>query len=252
VQLASKLVPGPIRRIQNPTTRRLTIFAIVAVLGIGVALAVLIGVTLLRSDDPNLAEAAPPLPAGTSSSAASTSGSAPLHFVVDTGSQIESVVREQLTVAPVPSNAVSIAKGVKGDLYLTKDGLATGQKSSFTVDLLSLKSDESLRDRAMRGSLNTDKFPNATYTIESLTGWPSNYEGGKQVALTKTGTMLIRETSKPITWKVLARQGGDYLTAIADTDFKMSDFGITPPNASITRVEDGVHLQITLIAKLQK
>jgi polyisoprenoid-binding protein YceI len=120
------------------------------------------------------------------------------------------------------------------------------------VDLLSLKSDEALRDRAMRGSLNTDKFPTATYTIESLTGFPSNYGDAKQVSMTMTGTMNIHDTNKPVTWTVLARQGGDYLTAIADTDFKMSDFGITPPNASITRVEDGVHLQITLIARLQK
>jgi hypothetical protein len=246
-----KLIPGPIRRIQNPTTRRLTIIGILAVLGIVAAIAILVGVTLLRNDDPNLAVQAPPLPAGSSTSAASTSGG-PLHFVVSEGSQIESVAREQLTVAPVPSNAVSIARGVKGDLYLSKDGLATGQKSSFTVDLLTLKSDESLRDRAMRGSLNTDKFPNATYTIESLTGFPSSYEGNKQVSMTMTGTMNIHDASKPITWTVLARQGGEYLTAIADTDFKMSDFGITPPNASITRVEDKVHLQITLIAKLQK
>ena len=71
-----------------------------------------------------------------------------------------------------------VARGVKGDLYLSKDGLASGQKSSFTVDLLSLKSDESLRDRAMRGSLNTDKFPNATYTIESLTGEAMNGRSG--------------------------------------------------------------------------
>jgi polyisoprenoid-binding protein YceI len=104
----------------------------------------------------------------------------------------------------------------------------------------------------MRGSLNTDKFPNATYTIESITGFPANYGGGNQVSLTMTGTMNIHDTSKPITWTVLARQGGDYLTAIADTDFNMSDFGITPPNASITRVENKVHMQVTLIAKLQK
>jgi len=89
------------------------------------------------------------------SGTASAQGSTPLHFVVDTGSQVKTVVREQLTVAPVPSNAVSIAPGITGDLYLTKDGLASAQKSTFTVDLMSLKSDEALRDRAMRGSLSS-------------------------------------------------------------------------------------------------
>ena len=90
------------------------------------------------------------------------------------------------------------------------------------------------------------------FTIDTISGFPANYSGGKEVQMSMTGSMTIRETTKPVTWKVFARQGGDYLTAIADTDFKMTEFGITPPNASITRVEDGVHLQVTLIARLQK
>lgn len=251
MSLLEKLYPGPIRRIENPTVRRAVLSAIVGALALGIALVALIAVTLLRSDDPDLATNAPPLPAGASGTA-QAQGSTPLHFVVDKGSQVKTVVREQLTVAPVPSNAVGIAPGITGDLYLTKDGLASSPKSSFTVDLLTLKSDEALRDRAMRGSLATDRFPTAKFTIDSVTGFPANYSGGKEVELTMTGSMTIRETTKPVTFKVFARQGGDFLTAIADSDFKMSDFGITPPNASITRVEDGVHMQITLIAKLQK
>ena len=222
-----QIYPGPIKRIENGTVRRLVLGGIITVLVLGVALVALIAVTLLRNDDPNLAAGAPPLPAGASGTAKVSD--TPLHFTVSDGTQVKSVVREQLTVAPVPSNAVSIARGVTGDLYLTKDGIANGQKSQFKVDLLSLKSDESLRDRAMRGSLNTDKFPVATYTIESITGFPANYGEAKQVELAMTGTMNIHDTSKPITWKVLARQGGEYLTAIADTDFKMSDFGIRHP-----------------------
>ena len=249
--LLEKLYPGPIRRIENTSVRRMVLGAIVGVVVLAVAFVALIAVTLLRSDDPDLATNAPPLPAGASGTA-QAQGSTPLHFVVDTGSQVKTVVREQLTVAPVPSNAVGIAPGITGDLYLTKDGLAPAQKSSFTVDMLSLKSDEALRDRAMRGSLATDRFPTAKFTIDSLTGFPANYSGGKEVEMTMAGSMTIRETTKPLTFKVFARQGGDFLTAIADTDFKMSEFGITPPNASITRVEDGVHLQVTLIAKLQK
>jgi len=250
--LLAKIYPAPLRRIENDTVRRLVIGGGLVVGLLVVALVALIAVTKLRDDDPNLAVGAPPLPAGTSSNPASTAGSSPLHFTIAEGTQVKYVVREQLTVAPVPSNAVGIARGITGDLYLGKDGLAKDQKSQFKVDLMTLKSDEALRDRAMRGSLGTDKTPIATYTIESITGWPASYGDAKQVSLTMTGTMNMHDQNKPITWTVLARQGGDYLTAIADTDFKMTDFGITPPNASITRVEDGVHLQITLIAKLQK
>lgn len=249
--LLGKLYPGPIRRIENTTTRRIVLGTVIGVVVLAVAFVALIAVTLLRNDDPNLATNAPPLPAG-SSGTARAQGDAPLHFVVDKGSSVKTVVREQLTVAPVPSNAVANAPGITGDLYLTKDGLASGQKSSFTVDLLSLKSDEALRDRAMRGSLATDRFPTAKFTIDSITGFPANYSDAKEVEMTMTGSMTLRETTKPLTFKVFARQAGEFLTAIADTDFKMTEFGITPPNASITRVEDGVHMQVTLIAKLQK
>jgi polyisoprenoid-binding protein YceI len=251
MRLLGWLYPGPIRRIENDWLRRMLLGAVAGLFVLAIALVALIAVTVLRSDDPDLATNAPPLPAGASGTAQAQGGT-PLHFVVDKGSQVKTVVREQLTVAPVPSNAVGIASGITGDLYLTKDGLASGQTSSFTVDLLSLKSDEALRDRAMRGSLATDRFPTAKFTIESITGFPAGYNSGREVEMTMTGSMTIRETTKPLTFKVFARQGGDYLTAIADTDFKMTEFGITPPNASITRVEDGVHLQVTLIAKLQK
>ena len=43
---------------------------------------------------------------------------------------------------------------------------------------------------------------------------------------------------------------GDTLSAIADTDFKMTDFGITPPDVSLAKSENGVHLQIRILAKL--
>src|ERR1043165_2028799 len=169
MSLLGKLYPGPIRRTENACVRRGVLGIMVGALVLGIAFVALIAVTLLRSDDPDLAKNAPLLPAGANGTA-QAQGGAPLHFVVDKGSQVKTVVREQLTVAPVPSNAVGIAPGITGDLYLTKDGLASGQKSTFTVDLLSLKSDEALRDRAMRGSLATDRFPTAKFTIDSITG----------------------------------------------------------------------------------
>src|SRR5688572_20665801 len=122
MSLLAKLYPGPLRRIENSTARRLALAVAIGLPILVVALVALIAATMLRSDDPDLAKNAPLLPAGASSTA-QAQGSTPLHFVVDKGSQVKTVVREQLTVAPVPSNAVGIAPGITGDLYLTKDGL---------------------------------------------------------------------------------------------------------------------------------
>ncbi|HLF76189.1 MAG TPA: YceI family protein [Dehalococcoidia bacterium] len=245
----------PFNRVQNPKTRKLAYIAAglvaLAVVAIVIGYVVLYAVV---SDDPNLAETAPPIPTAVSGARKPSlpSGTTVLHFVVDKGSSAKYVAREQLSFAPVPTTAVGETKDVTGDIYLTRLGLAPGQKSSFKVDLRTITSDESLRDRAMKGvnALATDRFPFAEFVIESVPGFPTDYSPDKEVQLTMTGSLTLRETTKPVTWNVHARSSGDYLTAIADIDLKMTDFGITPPVASNARVEDGVHLQVTLYAKL--
>jgi polyisoprenoid-binding protein YceI len=242
----------PFNRIENSRTRRLVYIASGVVVLAVLAVVAVVAVTLFRSDDPDLATEAPPIPTAASGSRL-TSVSAPgglMHFVIEQGSKAKYVAREQLSVLPVPSNAVGETSAVTGDLYLTKEGLSPSQKSGFKVDLRTLRSDEALRDRAAAGALASDRFPFAQFTIDTVNGFPASYSENKQVELTLNGMLTLRETTKPVTWKAFARQSGEFLTAIADTDIKMTDFGISPPVASVARVEDPLHLQITLIAKL--
>ncbi len=244
-------------RIENPRTRKFayiaTGLAAVAVVAIIVGYIVLYAVV---SDSPNLAGTAPPIPtaAAGAKKVSLPSGSTVLHFVVDTGSSAKYVAREQLSFAPVPTHAVGTTKDVTGDLYLTKQGLATDQKSSFKVNVSTITSDESLRDRAMKGAtaLGTDQYPMAVFVFDSLSGFPTDYSAEKEAVLQMSGNLTLKATTKPVTWTVHARTNGEYLTAIADIDLKMTDFGITPPVSSNARVEDGVHLQVTLFAKLAK
>ena len=122
--------------------------------------------------------------------------------------------------------------------------------SKFTVDLSTLKSDESLRDNFIkRNTLETSKYPDAVFTVESVDGFPSSYTENQQVQLTLNGTLSVHGVDKPVTWTVLARQSGDTLTATADTDIKFTDFGMSPPNVQIARAKDGIHLQVVLVAR---
>gem|GEM_PF-4054634 len=228
------------------------LLAIAAVVVIA-AIAAVAAMTLLKSEPPDLATNAPAIPGlapGAKVTAAAIPPSGVFHYTVDKGSKAKYVAREQLAVVPVPNEVAGETADITGDLYLTKDGKAGDQKSAFKVDLRTLRSDQSLRDRLLPGTLATDKFPFASFTLESVDGFPPNYVEGKEVALTLKGSLTVRETTKPITWKAFARRAGEYLTAIADTDIKMTDFGVTPPTVSVSRVEDGLHLQVTLVGKL--
>jgi polyisoprenoid-binding protein YceI len=218
----------------------------------------------LRSDDPDLLTEAPPIP----TSAASGVDTAPTQtpeaaaetvpaielpegvrrFVVASGESSAKYVVEE-TLSGLPATAVGVTTDVAGEIYLTAGGLYDGIESKFTVDLSTLKTDESRRDNFVRSNvLETSRFPLAEFIIESIDGFPADYVEGEEASLTLLGTMTIKDVSMPVTFTVLARQAEDTLTATADTQFLMSDFGIDPPQVTIAKAKDGVVLQVVIIA----
>jgi polyisoprenoid-binding protein YceI len=230
-----------------------------AVLGV----VALVAITLVRDDDPNLQTTAPEIPITPGADVAppgsgTSSGAGVLRFTVDPAqSSATYVVREKLARLPIETDAVGVTADtstgdVTGDLYVTRTGLDTATKSTFKVDLNTLRSDESLRDNFVRNNtLQTNRGNNryAEFTIDSVSGFPSGYAEGTEVSLTLTGQMTIRGVTKPVTFQVKARQAGEFLTATADTSFNMSEFGITPPNVPTARAQDLVQLQVVLVAK---
>jgi polyisoprenoid-binding protein YceI len=240
------------------TRKHLLIFAGVGLLAALAAVVTVVAVQLVRSDDVDLETEAPAIPtqpsgqaAGPTPTARASTPDGVFRFVVDpSGSKVTYVVREKLAALPVESNAVGTTTSISGELFLTTSGLHKESPSKFQVDLRTLTSDESRRDNFIRtNTLQANRFPFAEFTIDQVTGWPANYVEGTEVSLELSGTMTIRGVTKPVTWEVKARRQGDTLTAIADTQFKMTDFGITPPNVQIAVAQDEVQLQVVLLAK---
>jgi len=258
--------------------RRLIILAGSLVVLAIVAVVALVIIEKARSDDPGLRTSAPEIPtaiagadvpatlrpattttavtAGTGTATPSTASTpapsnAAFHFVIDsTQSSAKYVVTEKLARLPVESDAVGTTSDVTGDIFLTPSGLAPGSKSSFKVDLRTLKTDESLRDRFVRdNTLQTSQFPFAEYEITSITGLPANYSENTEVPVTITGNMTIHGVTKPMTFTSKARRAGTDLTGIADVDFKMSDFGIAPPSVPIAKAHDEIHVQVVIVAR---
>jgi polyisoprenoid-binding protein YceI len=223
-----------------------------------IGVAALVVIFVLRSDDANLKTAAPAIPTAsigtpTASSTASSNDAAlpagTLHFVIDqTGTEAKYVVKETLR-GIADSLAVGTTNAVTGDLYLTPAGLATGVQSKFVVDLTKLKTDESQRDNYIRQNvLQTGRFPNAEFVVESISPFPAGYVDGAEVSLTMSGTLTVHGVSKKVDWAVKARRQGKALTGIADLSFNMTDFSIQPPDVQIAKAQNGVTLQMTIAA----
>jgi polyisoprenoid-binding protein YceI len=252
--------------------RKLVFIAGGAVVLIALAIVAVVAITLIRDDDPDLATEAPAIPTASSSTATpsasggatpaatpAASSTALLKFVVDPAqSSATYVVREKLSRLPVESDASGTTQDgagpdITGELYVTPQGLATSSKSTFRVDLTTIRSDESLRDRFVRDNTlqtNTGNNRYADFMIDSVTGFPANYVEGQEVQLTLSGQMTIHGVTKPVTFQVKARRAGEFLTATADSQFNMSDFGITPPNVPTAKAQDLVRLQVILVSRL--
>jgi polyisoprenoid-binding protein YceI len=230
-----------------------------------VAVVAVVAIQLFRSDDPNLATEAPQistLEGATGSTSAVEADATPSSndgaagpadgvrefVIVPAESEAKYVVRESLR--GIATNAVGTTRAIEGSIRLTEDGLADAGNSSFRVDLSTLQSDEGMRDGYIkRTTLQTDRFSFAEFVIEDVSGFPAGYVEDTEVEMMISGTLTIRDVSKPVTWAVKARQLGDTLTAVADLTITFQDFGMTPPSVSIATAEDEVQLQVVLVAR---
>lgn len=219
-----------------------------------VAYAAFVIYELLSSDDPNLATEAPVIPTSAASGADVGSGGGQhatgvQHFVVDSNQSLAKyVVKEDLN-GVLDVTTVGQTSAISGDLYLSTAGVASTPESTFKVDMTTLKTDEARRDNFIRrNTLRTSQYPTAEFTIDSVQGFPTDYVENTEVLLTLSGTMTIRGTGKPVTWQVKARQAGDVLTATADTDIKMTDFGLNPPDVGFAKAKDDVHIQVVFVS----
>jgi polyisoprenoid-binding protein YceI len=221
--------------------------AVIALLVVGAAYAF----QQLRDDDPDLATQAPEIPTATGGTAINNSavGSGVRKFVIESSESSAKYVVEE-TLRGLNSTAVGTSTAITGEIYLTREGLSRDTPSRFVVDLNALRSDEGMRDNYIKqNTLQTSRFPNAEFVIESIDGFPNNYTENSEIQLTLHGSLRVRDVTRPVSWTVLARQSGNTLTARADTDIKFSQFNMTPPTVPIATVRDDIHLQVVLVAR---
>ncbi|MDW8060532.1 MAG: YceI family protein [Thermomicrobium sp.] len=154
--------------------------------------------------------------------------------------------REQLLGRSLPNDAVGRTNAVEGQIVFTADGAIDAARSKFTVDLTTLRSDESRRDNYIKqNTLEVDRYPNAEFqpTAESGLPWPLPQSGQLQFQL--EGNLTVHGVTKPVTWDVQATIDGGRITGTATTQVTFQDFGMTPPRVPIVlSLEDTITLEL--------
>jgi len=217
----------------------------------------------LVRQDAQLATSAPEIPEELVQAAASpapdaTQGSSdaeaadPLTFRIDPGlSEAAYFVDEELASVGLPSTAKGSTTEIEGEFYLTADGtaLATTQASQFAIDLRNLTSDKAMRDQRVQEALETSQYPQATFSISSVSGYDPSIPAGEEQSLQLTGILDLHGVQKEVTWDVKAVREANVISALATLTVAFADFDITPPTfAQLVSIDDEATLQIQLIA----
>jgi polyisoprenoid-binding protein YceI len=157
-------------------------------------------------------------------------------------------VREQLASLPAPSDAVGRTDAVTGSL--TIDGLAI-TAVEVTADLTQLSSDESRRDDRIRASgLETDAFPEATFTLTEPIAFETEPADGETVEATATGDLTLHGVTRSVEIPIQARRTGDAIEVVGSLEIAFADYDIAAPSfGGFVTVEDHgtIELQLTFV-----
>ena len=183
--------------------------------------------------------------------AAQTAAGVRTFTIVSEQSEASYEVQEQFLNRNLPSKAIGKTNAVEGTFQFTSDGKPTGQVTKITIDLRTLASDNSMRDRRIRSQwLQSDTYPYATFVSTGVEGVPDSYTEGQEVSFKLLGNLTIHGVTRPVTFDVTGKLAGDTVTGSATTQVLMKDFGFDPPSvAGILTVQDGVTVTVNFSAK---
>lgn len=152
--------------------------------------------------------------------------------------------------------AVGSTQAIEGQFKLDPERpTASLGENSFVVQLNTLTSDQTKRDayiREIRGDgPSFDAHPAARFKATAIDG-NSNTSGagGRELNLTLTGDLTVRDITKRVVFDVKAQLTGDTLTGVGTTRFLLSDFSIGPIDfPPLLTVADAIGIEVQFTAR---
>jgi polyisoprenoid-binding protein YceI len=231
--------------VRHPLRTLLVALAAVVVLA---AAGVAFYLVVLRDDPPERLALSPE---SETTEAPATGESPEGQWVVRTGddSVVGYRVRETFAGLSVASDAVGRTNDVSGTL--TVEGDTTVTAAEVTAGLEALESDEERRDNAIRTrGLETERFPESTFTLTGPLELPSPPTAGEAVSVTATGDLTLHGVTRPVDVPVEARWNGSTIEVVGNIDVAFSDYDIEAPSVGgFVSVEDEgeIELQLTFV-----
>lgn len=154
-------------------------------------------------------------------------------------------VREQLASIGAQT-AVGRTSSVKGELEF--DGKAI-TRVEIEADMRSLRSDDSRRDNALgRQSLETSRFPTATFKLTQPIPLPKVPAEGETIEATAQGRLMLHGVTRDVMIPLKGQLAGGRVVVIGSLEIVFADYGIEQPRAILVlSVEDRGVMEFQLV-----
>ena len=152
-----------------------------------------------------------------------------------------------------PTHVVGTTSEVAGQILIDFDDPAQSQLGTIVINVRTLSTNSSFRDRAIRGQIldsSSDENEFAEFTPTDIQGLPGSVGVGDTVPLTVTGDFLLSGVTQPVTFAVsVLVVAEDRLEISGSAEVLRSEFGLSIPSvAQVADVSDAVQLVIDLVA----
>ncbi len=172
-------------------------------------------------------------------------------YGIDPASTVDTVYfRSSARLEFIEGKTTNLTGGFSVDPQNTSSGV-TGL---FQVDLRTLKTGIDMRDEHMRERhLQTDQYPFAYFSIESVSGLPAALKSDTTYTVTGAGLFYIHggKRSIPISLEVRAHAGdhtSDGMKVRAKFSLNLDEFGIPRPRAVFLKLAETINVEVIFAA----
>jgi polyisoprenoid-binding protein YceI len=118
------------------------------------------------------------------------------------------------------------------------DGTLTIEGTTVTAvvveaDLTAITTDDSRRDSRVRGALDTDGFPTATFVLTTPIELGEAAAAGEVVRVEGTGDLTIHGVTRTVTIPLEAQLVDETVVVVGSVEIEFGDFDVEVPNAPI-------------------
>ncbi|HVM68201.1 MAG TPA: YceI family protein, partial [Acidimicrobiales bacterium] len=142
------------------------------------------------------------------------------------------------------NTAVGRTSTVTGSIAIAGSEVPRGE---FTVDMTTVKSDESQRDHQFQGRImDTSQFPTSTFVLTKPISLGTVPADGVTITESATGNLTLHGTTKPVTFTVQARRSGATISVSGSIPIVFADYNIDNPSGGPAQTSDNGTLEFLL------